>query len=138
VSTSTNALAVKDVLLPPERIAVVPEQALFKEALEEMQRRRLGIACVVDNDRRLLGIITDGDVRRMLLKDQKPFAALFADDALLHAVRRPTVVAATDRLVDAVTVMEEKGIWDLPVVDDQGRLLGLLHLHPAIKVLLGL
>ena len=74
----------------------------------------------------------------MLLRDQKPFPALFADDILVHANRAPAAVHADEKLVDALSAMEEKQIWDLPVTNDKGQLVGLLHLHPAIKAVIGL
>ncbi len=136
MSTATSDLKVRDVLLGLDRIAVVGPKTLFKEALEAMTRARIGIACVVGGDGVLAGIITDGDVRRMLLRDQKPAAALFADDAIQHANSRITTVHPDDSLRAAVQVMEDKQIWDLPVVETDGRLVGLLHLHPAVKALL--
>lgn len=132
-----DAMLVSDVMLPPDRFPVIGETVLFKEALEEMGRRRLGIVCIVAPDRKLLGILTDGDIRRMLLRVQKPFSAFFVDDALDHAVKAPMTVAPSDTLRHAVRTMDEKRIWDLPVVDDRGHLLGLLHLHPAVEALLG-
>jgi len=138
VSTLMTDLTVGDVMLSPDRIPVVHESRLLKEVLEEMTRFRLGIASIIDAEGNLAGIFTDGDVRRMLLKEQKPFAALFADDAIQHAVQNPTTTQPGEKLVDAFRVMEEREIWDLPVVDDTGKLVGLLHLHPAVKRLLGL
>jgi len=131
-----NSLRVSDVMLPPERIPVVGESAIFKAALEEMGRTRLGIACICDSERKMLGIVTDGDIRRMLLTVQKPIAALLVDDALDHAIRSPQTTRPTELLADAIEVMGHSQIWDLPVVDDNGTLVGLLHLHPAVKVLL--
>lgn len=137
MSTSTEGLRVADVMLSTNRTPAIGERALFKEALEAMQRHRLGIACIVSEAGALLGVLTAGDICRMLLRDQKPFAALFADDALVHATRKPVTISPGDRLVDAVRVMEEKQIWDLPIVEN-GRFVGLLHLHPAVKALLGI
>lgn len=131
-----KVLLVRDVMLQPKQFPVVGEKTLFKEALEEMGRRRLGIACVVDDSMKLLGIVTDGDVRRKLLRVQKPFGALFSDDVLQHAIRNPVATNANDTLVTAVRLMEERQIWDLPVTDDRGVLTGLLHLHPAVRALL--
>jgi arabinose-5-phosphate isomerase len=131
-------MRVGDVLLPLDRIPVVKPTTLLKTTLEAMARFHLGVAAIVDEDGKLLGIFTDGDIRRMLLRDQKPFPALFADDIIVHATRRPTVVGPDEKLAHAIAVMEDKGIWDLPVVDSDGRLKGLLHLHPAIKAVLGL
>jgi arabinose-5-phosphate isomerase len=103
-----------------------------------MGRFRLGIACVVDNNAKLLGILTDGDIRRKLLKVQKPFSAFFIDDALVHAIRTPVTILPTDTLMRAVELMGKKQIWDLPVVNEDGKLVGLLHLHPVIQALLGI
>ena len=137
MSTLTESLRTADVMLKRERSPAIGERALFKEALEAMQKHRLGVACIVSEQGALLGVLTAGDICRMLLRDQKPFAAIFADDALVHATRNPVTVGSSDRLVDAVKVMEQKQIWDLPVVDE-GRFVGLLHLHPAVKALLGI
>lgn len=133
---TTKALNVQSVMLPPDKIPVVQGTTLFKEALDEMSRFRLGIACVVDADNRLLGILTDGDIRRKLVKVQKPLSALFVDDAEVHAIKQPTTVKPSESLAKAVEIMGERQVWDLPVVDDDSRLVGLLHLHPAVKALL--
>ena len=138
MSTPPSDMLVGDVLLPLDRIAVVKPTTLLKTTLETMARFRLGVAAIVDEAGVLLGIFTDGDIRRMLLRDQKPFPALFADDIIRHATRNPTVIAPDENLARAIVVMEEKGIWDLPVVDKDGRLKGLVHLHPAIKAVLAL
>ena len=132
-----NAMLVKDVMMSLDRVPVIGEEVILKEALEEMGRFRLGLACIVDSERKLLGILTDGDIRRMLLKVQKPFSAFFVDDALDHAIRSPVTVKPVDSLERAVALMGKKQIWDLPVVDDHGTLIGLLHLHPAVEALLG-
>lgn len=129
-------ILVGDVMLSLDRVPVVPEPTIFKVALQEMGNKRLGIACVVNDQGNLSGIITDGDIRRRLLKVQKPFAAILVDDAIEHAIRSPTTTSPNDSLLHAITVMENKEVWDLPVVDNTGRLIGLLHLHPAIKMIL--
>lgn len=138
MSIQKSNMLVRDVMMSLDRVPVIDETVIFKEALEEMGRKRLGIACIVNPQKKLLGILTDGDVRRMLLRVQKPFSAFFVDDALDHAVQSPLTVAPSDTLVHAVHLMDEKGIWDLPVVDATGVLVGLLHLHPAVEALLAI
>ena len=139
MSISTTDLKVKDVLLPLDRIPVLPPRTLLKQALEAMNNFRLGVVCVTDKNEKLLGIFTDGDIRRLLLKSQKPFAALFVDDIIVHANTSPTSIGDTTLLRDAIELMEKKEIWDLPVVaEDSGKFLGLLHLHPAIKAVMGI
>jgi len=133
----SKTMLVGDVMIPLNRFPVILENVIFKEALEEMCSKKLGIACIVNKEKRLLGIITDGDIRRKLLKVQKPFSAFFIDDALDHSIRPPITVKPDQTLRLAIEKMEEKQVWDLPVIDTSGVLVGLLHLHPAVKILLG-
>jgi CBS domain-containing protein len=128
---------VRDVMLPLGRFPVVPPSKFLKQAMEDMGRARLGIICIVTDDGTLAGILTDGDIRRQLLTMQKPFSAFFSDDVIDHAVRSPTTVRDDASLIDAVDVMEKKEIWDLPVLGTNGKLVGLLHLHPVVQALLG-
>jgi DeoR family transcriptional regulator, catabolite repression regulator len=127
---------VRDVMIPLERCPIVGERVILKEALEKMGETRLGIACVVRENGRLEGILTDGDLRRKLLKVQKPISALFVDDTIEHAIREPITTGPDVLLKEAVDLMGEKQVWDLPVVSPDGRLMGLLHLHPAVHYLL--
>lgn len=135
---SNNTMLVSKVMMPLDLFPVIGETVILKEALEEMGRLQLGIACIVDASKKLLGILTDGDIRRKLLKVQKPFSAFFVDDALDHAIRSPLTIQPNDTLVHAIGLMGQKKVWDLPVVDEQGTLVGLLHLHPAVQALLGM
>jgi arabinose-5-phosphate isomerase len=131
MSIQNKELNVGNVMLPPENFPVINENSIVKEALEKMDAFRLGIVCITDNDEQLLGIITDGDIRRKLLAVQKPLPAFFIDDAINQAIKNSFTVSSDMSLVEAV-----KQVWDLPVVDDN-KLIGLLHLHPAVKSLLG-
>ena len=133
-----NNLTVGNVLLDLDVTPQTTATALLKEALEMMDKHRLGIVCITGTDGVLDGIITDGDIRRILNAVQKPIAALMSDDVITHANTNPTTVMRETKLIDAVILMGEKQIWDLPVVDQNGALAGLLHLHPAIKTMMGL
>lgn len=133
-----EALRVSDVALPVGRFPTLPPTTILKTALEEMGKSRLGIVCVVKDDLTLAGILTDGDIRRQLLTMQKPFSAFFGDDVIEHAVRTPTTVQSDAPLLEAVELMEAKQVWDLPVLDKAGKLVGLLHLHPVVQTLLNL
>jgi CBS domain-containing protein len=137
VSTSTTDLKIKDVLLSTDQVPVVQPTTLLKQVLEEMNKFRLGVACIVDDDGMLIGIFTDGDVRRLLLKSQKPFAALFVDDIIKHANLSPATIGDDASLQQAIRLMEERAIWDLPVVsENDATFIGILHLHPAIKAVM--
>jgi|SaaInlStandDraft_3_1057020.scaffolds.fasta_scaffold17587_3 DeoR family transcriptional regulator, catabolite repression regulator len=133
--TQNKELTVGSIMLPLEKFPVVRKDTIMKKALEKMDAFSLGIACIKDSDSQLLGIITDGDIRRKLLSAQRPLAAFFIDDAINQSIDNPITASSNMSLFDAVDLMEEKQVWDLPVVDG-GKLVGLLHLHSAIKLLL--
>lgn len=135
-SSKNNIIYVKDVMLPLEKFPVLSEKIFFKEALEKMNKFRLGIACIINNENKLLGILTDGDIRRKLLNVQKPFSAFFVDDVIVHSIQSPITIHYKETLQNSVKIMEQNQIWDLPVINDEGILVGLLHLHPAVKILL--
>jgi arabinose-5-phosphate isomerase len=126
---------IKDVMLSLDNFPVIRESVILKEALEEMSNKKIGIACVVNNDFKLLGIITDGDIRRKILTIQKPLSSIFIDDCIDHAISSPKTIDINDSLELAVNLMGEKRVWDLPVVEN-GILKGLLHLHPVVSALL--
>lgn len=138
MSTLKNNTLVSEVMILLDRVPIINEEDILKVALEEMGRSRLGIVCIINTYHKLLGILTDGDIRRKLLKVQKPFSAFLGDDALEHSIRLPTTIMPDDTLVHAVEIMGRKQIWDLPVVNDNGELIGLLHLHPAVQKLLNM
>lgn len=129
-------MLVKDVMMNLDSFPVILETVIFKEALEEMNNKKLGIACIVNQDKSLKGIITDGDIRRKLLKIQKPLSSFFIDDCIDHAILSPIVANADFTLEKAVEIMRNKQIWDLPVVDNDNKLVGLLHLHPVVEALI--
>ena len=133
-----DSITVCDVMLSLQAFPIINETVILKEALEKMSSTRLGIVCIVNENMKLSGILTDGDIRRKLLKVQKPFSAFFVDDALIHAILSPITILPNATLVDAIRLMEDKEVWDLPVVDQNGTLGGLLHLHKAIQKLLEL
>jgi len=126
---------VSKVMLATDDFPVVSEGTILKEVLEKMDTFRLGIACIVDNEDELLGIITDGDIRRKLLSMQRPLPAFFIDDAINQAIKSPITAPSDLSLTKAISLMEASQVWDLPVVDN-GKLVGLLHLHAAIKEIL--
>ena len=135
MNNHANDLSVSDVMLSLELTPRITRRTMLKEALEIMDNNRLGIVCISSSEGSLEGIITDGDLRRMLSNVQKPLAALMSDDVITHAICQPSTVRPDTLLKVAIDIMGKKQIWDLPVVDD-GKLVGLLHLHPAIEAIM--
>ena len=129
-------MKVKEVMMKIGEFPSIEKKTILKEALIEMGKANLGLVCIVNQEKNLLGLMTDGDLRRKLLKYQKPISSFFIDDALNHAKLNPVTCNPADDLKKAVKLMGDKQIWDLPVIDNEKRLVGLLHLHPAIKILI--
>ena len=137
MSTMIEEILVKDVMMTCDSFPVVNDKELLRETIIEMCNYGLGVACIVNNKNQLKGVFTDGDIRRLILKVQKPIAALFVDDVEDYCTKNCLSIKPDTSLKSAINLMEELNIWDLPVVDDEDNLKGLLHLHPALKKILG-
>ena len=123
-------LKVGDVMRSGERNAVVREETPVAEAVAAITRARAGAACVVDGGGRLAGIFTDGDLRRLLGRDPKLLAGRIGD----VMTRSPRTIGP-ERLADeAVRLLKEKRIDELPVVDAQGALVGMLDVQDLLDV----
>jgi len=112
-------------------IPVLEENASLKKALDLMSEKRLGIACFVDKFGVLKGLLTDGDLRRLLLTKQSPLPALLITNALSFGISKPIVAHEDDDMDKLKELMNLKQIWDLPIIDSNNKLTGLLHRHDA-------
>ncbi|PLW95607.1 MAG: D-arabinose 5-phosphate isomerase [Marinilabiliales bacterium] len=93
----------------------------------EISSKRLGATAVLDN-KKLVGIITDGDLRRMI-QNHSNFQELKAKDVMTH---NPKSIDKDELVVDALNIMRETNITQLPVTDN-GRYIGVIHLHDILK-----
>ena len=112
-------------------IPVLQEDASLKKALDLMSEKRLGIACFVDKSGVLKGLLTDGDLRRLLLTKQSPLPALLIANALSFGISKPSFAHEDDDMDKLKELMNVKQIWDLPIIDSNNKLIGLLHRHDA-------
>lgn len=112
-------------------IPVLEEDASLKKALDLMSEKRLGIACFVDKSGVLKGLLTDGDLRRLLLTKQSPLPALLIANALSFGINKPSIAHEDDDMDKLKELMNVKQIWDLPIIDSNDKLIGLLHRHDA-------
>jgi arabinose-5-phosphate isomerase len=120
-----NSKRVEHLMHTGAALPIVRPGAAMTEVMEEMTRKGFGIAHVVE-DGRLLGVITDGDLRRWLLRADNNWKHEKAVDTM---TRKPTTLHRTDSVARAVKLMETQHITCLPIVDPRGRLEGLLHLY---------
>lgn len=119
-------LRVGDMLDDTHKPQVSPDCSI-KKAIVEISQKRLGVTAVIDNEK-IVGIITDGDIRRML-NDHDNIAGMTAADIM---TANPKTIKSTDMASDALTTMEFYSITQL-VVADEGRYKGILHLHDILK-----
>ena len=123
------SIKAKDKMKKLSEIPVLEENASLKKALDAMNQKLLGIACFVDNAGILKGLLTDGDLRRLLLTKQSPLPALLISDALSFGNINPSVAYQDDEITKLQAIMNSKQIWDLPIVDMSNKLIGLVHRH---------
>jgi arabinose-5-phosphate isomerase len=98
----------------------------MSQVIYEMSRKKLGVTTVLDGDGTLIGLISDGDLRR-LLEGRGPSAlTLTAGDAMNP---RPHTIAADELAARGLAIMEERRITSLVVTSHEQRALGILHLH---------
>jgi arabinose-5-phosphate isomerase len=118
-------LKVADLMHTGADVPLVPCAASMKDVVYEMSRKRFGITGVTENGR-LVGVVSDGDLRRLLERDGPKIMSDTAADAM---GRSPKTIAKEAFATEALRIMEEKRITSLFVVADGGRPEGILHLH---------
>jgi arabinose-5-phosphate isomerase len=120
---------VSDVMHTNASIPAVREDATLADAVLEISRKGLGMTAIVDDNKHLLGIYTDGDLRRTLEKkldfSTTPVSAVMS--------RTPRSIGPEALAVDAVQLMEQYNISQLPVVDANRKLVGALNMHDLLK-----
>jgi arabinose-5-phosphate isomerase len=120
-------LRVKDLYVDNEKPEVKTDHSV-KEVIMEMTKKRLGVTGVTSNDGRLVGIITDGDLRRMLEKSDT-IRDITAGDIMSQ---NPKTIEPSEMAVNALDIMRKNSITQL-VVAENGIYLGILHLHDLVK-----
>ena len=120
-------LRVKDLYVDNEKPQVATT-ANIKEVIVEMTKKRLGVTAVTDAERRIAGIITDGDLRRMLEKTDN-IQTIAARDIM---TQKPKTISPAEMAVNALDIMRSNSITTLAVVEN-GIYLGILHLHDLVK-----
>lgn len=119
-------LRVHDLYIDNEKPEVGPDQSL-KEVIVEMTKKRLGVTAVTDENGQVLGIITDGDLRRML--ERNGLDQVKAKDIMS---RDPKTIAPAEMAINALDIMRKKEITQLVVAENK-KYLGIIHLHDLVK-----
>lgn len=109
--------------------AVVPEGTIIRNAIVEMSSKGLGTLVVVDAENHLKGIITDGDLRRMLERG----VDIYKDSVEKAMTVNPLRISPCEMAVNALQIMNDRKITALPVVDDDNKLVGTLKLQDILN-----
>ena len=120
---------VADLMLTGEAVPLVGQTTPLRDVIVEMTKKRKGMTTVVDGAGRLVGIITDGDLRRLLLSGM-PIDSLSASEV---ATREPKTIRGDDLAAKALEVMETWQITSLVIVDGESRPIGLIHMHDILR-----
>jgi len=108
-----------------DALPCVSPAAKMPDVIYEMSRKKLGVAAVVEGNK-LVGVISDGDLRRLLERRGKDVMDLTASEAMTLT---PKTISSGQFAATALAIMEEKKITSLMVVDEAGNLEGIVHLH---------
>lgn len=122
-------LNVEEMMVRGKDIPVVRDTATIQQTIMTMSGRRLGATCVVNKTGKLVGIVTDGDLRRFLQRTTD-LTNVLAKDVM---TRGPKTVPRTMRAEVALATMEAHNIMQLIVTDSRQRPIGMLHLHELVK-----
>lgn len=118
-------VAVREVMLTRDSVPRVSLKANMAKAIGELNTKNLGAVFVTDDEGTLLGIMTDGDVRR-LLSSGKDYSQVPLAEAM---TRKPLAISSDLMAADALSIMQQHEITVLAVVSEKGQLVGILHLH---------
>ena len=122
-------LRVEDIMHKNQDVPKVTQTTTVSEALLEMTNKRLGMTCIVDSQNKLIGIFTDGDLRRILDLQIN----IHQDKISTVMTKSPTVANADMLAAQALNIMEEKKINGLVVVDDKLKPIGAMNMHDLLK-----
>ena len=126
---------VKDIMRTGDRLVALPESATVRDAVLAMTEAKSGCACVTAPDGTLLGIFTDGDLRRLLTagSSEDPMGRPIAE----VMIRKPVSVPLDALAVQVLNIFESHKLDDLPVVDEAGKLVGTIDIQdlPRMKIL---
>ena len=123
-------IKVSDLMHTGEALPLIAPHESMTGAVMEISSKRLGLAIVADNEKRIIGIITDGDVRRGIEKWGKALFDMKADEVMS---KNPKTIPAEELAAKSLSVMEQYSITVLVVPDERGRAEGVIHLHDILK-----
>jgi len=121
---------VGDLMITDRKLPLAPEDMKFTDLIELISEYKLGMAIITDDTGRLSGILTDGDIRRVILKYRTEISDLTAKQIMTV---NPKTVGINDFAASALHLMEKHSITALAVVDDYNKPIAVVHIHDLLK-----
>ena len=125
---------VADLIASRPRNPIAKANMIVKNALLELTSKGLGAISIVDEKGKIIGIITDGDVRRLLQKSQDSLTRLFLTSVDKVMTHNPHRITADKSIFEALEIVEEMAITVLPVVNKNDEPIGMIHLHDLVQM----
>ena len=126
-------IKVSDLMRSSDDLPIVEVTATLSEAVREISSKGLGAAFAVRADQKLAGVLTDGDLRRIIEDSATEMSGLIESEIDGMITRSPKTTSADSLAASALRLMEDNGISVLPVVDSESRIVGVIHLHDLIR-----
>lgn len=123
-------IKVKDLMHAGDALPAVSPDVSMTAAVMEISSKRLGVTMVTDTDNMILGIVTDGDLRRGIERWGKAFFDMKAGEVM---TKNPQAISEDELAAKALSIMESRSITSLVVPDAEGRAKGIIHLHDILK-----
>lgn len=128
-SLGRSLIKVHQIMHTGDEIPVVDQETPFTELVLEITGKRLGVTCVVDRDKNLIGIVTDGDLRRAIEKKLE-LSKLSASDVMTE---NPKTAAENELALETLNVMEKHKITSIVVTNNKKKIIGLIHMHDILQ-----
>lgn len=132
-SIGKKFLKVQELMRTDEKIPHLKEDDNFSQALFEITSKKVGAVIIINNKNHPRGIVTDGDVRRLVQASSPNLNNLFARKVKDVMTNNPKIIYQTSYAKEAVEMMEKFSITVLPVVNKNNNLVGIIHLHDLVS-----
>jgi arabinose-5-phosphate isomerase len=124
----SNFLKVKDIMRKKSQLPLIHQDAKFSEALIEMTKKCLGCTGIINDNKKLIGIITDGDIRRHIDHD------IISQSVKNIMTKNPITVQESSLAAEALGLMNDKSITSIFVLNDNNDISGIIHIHDCLKL----
>lgn len=124
----SNFLKVKDIMRKKSQLPLINQDAKFSEALIEMTKKCLGCTGIIDDNNKLIGIITDGDIRRHIDHN------IISQSVKNIMTKNPITVQESSLAAQALGIMNDKSITSIFVLNHNNDISGIIHIHDCLKL----